>query len=219
MLDKVQIQNNKNRFIDLLKTITREGADIEGLINKLENSDFFIAPASTQYHCSYEGGLCEHSLNVYDQLMRLVDMEYPKFVPDAIGEMREVNTECPFTKETLTIVALLHDMSKMNFYEVSERNTKDENGNWIKVPFIKTRESKERFLYGTHGVNSEYMIGRFIPLSLAESVAIINHMGGKEVGSNGFDGGLSEIFNRYSLLTLLHTADMLATFLIEKMDK
>lgn len=219
MLEKEQIQANKERFINLLKTINRQGADIEGLIDKLEKSDFFVAPASTQYHCSYIGGLCEHSLNVYDQLMKLKDAEYPKMVPDTYGEMMDARNECPFSDETLTIVALLHDISKMNFYEISERNTKDENGNWIKVPFIKTRESKDRFLYGSHGVNSEYMAGRFIPLTLAESVAIINHMGGKEVGSNGFDGGLSEIFNRYSLLTLLHAADMLATFLVEKMDK
>ena len=37
----------------------------------LEASDFFYAPASTRFHGSYAGGLLEHSLNVYDELVRL----------------------------------------------------------------------------------------------------------------------------------------------------
>ena len=60
MLLNEQIIDNKNKFIELIKMIDREGADIDLLIRQLEHSDFFIAPASTKYHGSYEGGLCEH---------------------------------------------------------------------------------------------------------------------------------------------------------------
>ena len=203
MLSKEQIAMNKQAYIDLLKSIKREGADIEGLIKKLETSDFFTAPASTQYHSSYEGGLCDHSLNVYEKLVMLVNNCYPD--------------NNPYSNETLIIVALLHDLSKMNFYEVAERNVKDANGNWTKVPFIKTREAKDRFIYASHGVNSEYMTGRFIPLSIEESAAIIHHMGGKEAGAPVFDGAITEVFNRFSLSILLHTADMLATFIDERL--
>lgn len=57
---------NKDRFLNICKTeIKREG--IEKLIKWLTSSDFFAAPSSTKYHGSYEGGLCEHSLNVYDR--------------------------------------------------------------------------------------------------------------------------------------------------------
>ena len=223
MLTDEQISKNKEKFIQLLKTIDREGSDIDGLIKKLEHSDFFVAPASTQYHCSFKGGLCYHSLNVYHQLMQLIEIEYPKekvIIPNDDPDKEpkiEYKDTCPYSAESLIIISLLHDMSKMNFYEIAERNVKDEKGNWVKVPFIKTRDAKDRFLYSTHGVNSEYMVGTFIPLTLEESVAIINHMGGQEPGAPNMDSGLSQIFNRYPLAILLHSADMLATFFTERM--
>ena len=57
---------NKEKFIEIYNaTITREGAD-KFLEYLLEKTDFFTAPASTRFHGSYEGGLLEHSLNVYE---------------------------------------------------------------------------------------------------------------------------------------------------------
>lgn len=55
---------NKERFIELLRSTKREG--IEKLIDFLEKTDFFTAPASTRFHMSCEEGLLQHSLNVYD---------------------------------------------------------------------------------------------------------------------------------------------------------
>ena len=69
----IQLQQNKKRYIELISSIEREGADIEKLLKKLENSDFFFAPASVKYHSAYEGGLCTHSLGVYDAYMKLID--------------------------------------------------------------------------------------------------------------------------------------------------
>ena len=46
----MDVQNNKMRFIELVKSINREGFDKEQLLYKLENSDFFRAPASAIYH-------------------------------------------------------------------------------------------------------------------------------------------------------------------------
>jgi len=65
----------KEEFIEIFKQyITRDGAD--ALLNYLENkSDFFTAPASARYHGSYEGGLCEHSLNVYHCLVDYLQRE------------------------------------------------------------------------------------------------------------------------------------------------
>ena len=196
MLTEEQILENKNRFINLLQTIKREGADIDGLIKKLETSDFFTAPASTMYHSAYKGGLCQHSLNVYDNLCKLIAIKYPE--------------DCNYNSDNIIITALLHDISKMNFYEVSERNVKDDNGNWTKVPFLKVRDGNSRFLYSTHGVNSEYMVGSFIPLMFEESVAIINHMGNSDETPDQ-----SFIYNKYPLAVLLHSADMIATFFDE----
>ena len=65
----------KEEFIEIFKAnITREGAD--KLLDYLEHkSDFFTAPASARYHGAYEGGLCEHSLNVYHCLVDYLQRE------------------------------------------------------------------------------------------------------------------------------------------------
>lgn len=196
MLTEKEIEDNKEQFISLIRKITREGADLDALVNKLNSSDFFQAPASTTYHSAYAGGLCAHSLNVYNNLKML-------------NESKEMG----LSEDSILITALLHDISKMNYYETAERNVKDAEGRWTKVPYIKTREAKDRFIYAGHGTNSEYIVGRFIPLTLAESVAIINHMGGKDIYSGAMsDANISEIFNRYPLALALHLADMLSTF-------
>ena len=68
----------KEEFVKILREkIKRDG--IEDLINYLEKSDFFTAPASAKYHCDREGGLCEHSLNVYNRLHKIIFDEYGNF--------------------------------------------------------------------------------------------------------------------------------------------
>ena len=66
----------KEQFISIYKQhITREGSDklLEYLASS--KSDFFTAPASTRYHGAYEGGLCEHSMNVYHCLCSYLERE------------------------------------------------------------------------------------------------------------------------------------------------
>ena len=65
----------KEEFIELFKThITRPGS--EALLDYLTNKcDFFTAPASARYHGAHEGGLCEHSLNVYHCLKDYLERE------------------------------------------------------------------------------------------------------------------------------------------------
>ena len=113
----------KERFIEIYnQNITREGADklLDFLLN---GSDFFTAPASTRYHGAHEGGLVEHSLNVYDCLKDM--MERPR--------MKELyGIEYP--EESIAIAGLLHDICKVNFYKTSYRNVKDETGRWQSVP-------------------------------------------------------------------------------------
>ena len=100
MLMDLQIAANKERFISIVNSINRERFNKEQVINKLNNSDFFNAPASTKYHAHYAGGLCEHCLNVYDNLVKIVEMK-----------------GMAIDNDSLKIVALFHDLSKMNFYE------------------------------------------------------------------------------------------------------
>ena len=234
MLTPEQIEKNKLEFIELVRSIHREGMDTEGLIKKLENSDFFVAPASTIYHNAYDGGLCEHSLNVYYTLNKFVNQFFPpsyktetlengtvEYVKNEDGEF--IIETAQYSADTIKIVALFHDFSKMNFYEKTVMNKKiynpagsksDEVGkfDWVAIPGFKVRETKEQFIYGTHGQNSEYMTGTFIPLTLEESVAIINH-------HSSYDNpniNISAIYNKYSLACMLHLADMASTYILEK---
>lgn len=206
------IESNKKTFIDLLRNIKRDGANIEGLISKLESSDFFVAPASTSWHNAIKGGLVDHSLNVYYNLKSLVKNKH----------LEEVIPE-----ETIIVCSLLHDLSKMNFYEKSIRNIKvysdtgskyDNLGrfDWVSEEVYKVVHESKRFQYGNHEENSEFMIRCFIPLTLEESIAILHHHGGK-----GFDStqqNISYIMSKNPLLTLLHAADMISTFVDESMS-
>ena len=198
MLTDEQIEKNKERYLGLIKSISIEGADIDGLVNWLENkSDFFIAPASTKYHCSYKGGLCEHSLNVYDAIVRLAG-SWGYDIPD----------------DSLKVVSLLHDMSKANFYESYFRNVKNEvTGQWEKKPECRVRDEGSRFIYGSHELTAEYMVRTFIPLSVEESVAITHHHAGMSFDSTKED--VAPVYNKYPIAVLLHMADLGSTFLLE----
>jgi hypothetical protein len=207
MLTTEQIEQNKQEFLELISSIEREGADIEKLVTKLCSSDFFTAPASTQFHGSYVGGLCEHSLNVYRNLVSLV------------GCREGLDDEC-YDENTLKIIGLLHDISKMNIYERTSKNEKvykpngtknDVLGNfeWESTLGWKLREN--RFTYGNHEMTSEFIIRQFIPLTIPESVAILHHMGG--MSWDCAKDNIGEIYTQYGLATLIHLADMLAAYI------
>lgn len=219
MLEEIQIQQNKETFLALVNSIEREGVDKERLIRQLEGSDFFDAPASAMYHNAFRGGLCAHSLNVYYTLVNMCRAMYTQV--DENGEVQDY--VCPYSEDTLKIVALFHDFDKMNKYERTVMNKKvysetgskyDEMGkyDWQSVPGYKRKEAKDIFLLGSHGENSVYMTETFFPLSTEEHCAIINHHG-------CFDNpklDITPIFNRYSLACLLHLADMAATYIKER---
>lgn len=209
-LTEQQIQANKNRFLELVNGITREGIDTQRLIAQLNGSDFFEAPASAIYHYSCRGGLCAHCLNVYDWICKLAH--------NAV-EM----TGCePYSEDTLRIVSLFHDFDKMNKYEKSFRNVKvysptgskyDEMGkfDWQSVPGYKRKEDADVFTIGTHGENSVYMTETFIPLSTEEHCAILNHHSVYDNPKLNTTG----IYSKYHLACLLHLADMAATYISE----
>ena len=214
MLSKEQIETNKKTFIDLINSIQRE-FDKEKLINWLtEKSDFFTAPASTKYHSNFEGGLCQHCLNVFYSLEALVNTFASEWKYEE-NENGSSETCVPkYDRDSIIIVGLLHDLSKANYYETYMRNVKNEDtGVWEKVPEYRSIDAHDRFIFGNHEETSEFMVRSFIPLTLEESVAILHHMGGTSHDSSQTD--LSIIYNKYNLACLLHAADMLSTFVLE----
>lgn len=189
---------NKERFISIYnEKITRRGADklLEWLDS--EGSDFFIAPASTRYHGAYEGGLCEHSLHVYDCLCSYLERERVK---------EQYGLE--YTEESIAIASLLHDLCKINLYRVSYRNAKNEQGVWEKVPYY---EYHDMLPYG-HGEKSVYIVSGFMRLSRDEAMAIRWHMGFSGEENTNTIGKALEL---YPLALATHIADMESTFYIE----
>ena len=170
----------KQECINLLKGINREGMD--KLIEFLENSDFFTAPASTRYHGAWEGGLLAHSMKVY--------------------EILKTKTE---DSDSVKIVALLHDICKVNYYKTDFRNVKN-NGVWEQVPYYTVEDT---IPYG-HGEKSVMMISEFIKLTPEEKYAIRWHMGFTE--PKELYGTLGQAYKKYPLALLIFEADLEATY-------
>ena len=177
--------------------IKREGA--AELKNYLLKSDFFRAPASIRYHCAYEGGLCEHSINTYKRLLANVSREY--------GEKWEEK----YSHETVAVCGLIHDVCKIDFYKQDYRNVK-ENGEWIKKPCF----AREELLPFGHGEKSVYIVNSFIRLTREEAMAINWHMGGFDNRVKGGDYSISEAYCKFHLAVLLHVSDLEATYIDEK---
>ena len=194
----------KERFIKIYKeNIRRAGSD--KLLDYLSSDacDFFTAPASTRFHCAYEGGLCEHSLNVYDCLKSYLATERAK---ETFG--------LEFSEESVAIVALLHDLCKINTYKVSSRNVKDDKtGVWSKVPYY---EYNDTLPYG-HGEKSVYIISGFMRLTRDEAMAIRWHMGFSGTEDQKLVGNA---LHMYPLALALMIADCEASsFLEERPEK
>ena len=83
------------------RRIYRPGA--EELLQWLETTNFFDAPASTQGHPVREGGLVEHSVHVYERLRRLYMLEFTD------GEI-----PYPEQDESIAICGLLHNIYMMD---------------------------------------------------------------------------------------------------------
>ena len=192
----------KERFLEIYnKYITREGADklLEYLLSPA--SDFFVAPASSRFHSSYEGGLVDHSINVYECLDSYVKSERYK-----------QNFGFEYTDESIAIVSLLHDLCKVGVYKKGFRNVKDEKGAWQRVD---TFEYDDQLPYG-HGEKSVYIITGFMRLTREEAFAIRYHMG---YSSTEDQRNVAAAFEMFPLAFALHTADSEATYFVEGKNK
>ena len=182
----------KDEFINLLKQTNREG--MEKLLDFLEKSDFYTAPASTRFHGSKENGLLEHSMKVYEILKHKI-------------ENCVIPIETP--KESIIIIGLLHDICKTNFYKVDYRNAKNSLGVWEKVPYYAVEDT---IPFG-HGEKSVMMLTEYIKLTNEEKYAIRWHMGYTEPKELYTTIGLA--YKKYPIALLTHEADLEATYLFD----
>lgn len=196
----------KNEFVKLYKKhIKRRGAD--KLLGYLVDKGFLEAPASTKYHGSYEGGLAEHSVNVMNRLMKKEVLQ-------------------GYTKETIAIVGLLHDVCKVDLYKPQlekEKIAYEYNTKSFPVTVHKAREkqAKRSYVYNTesfpagHGEKSIFLIQRFMNLTDEEILAIRWHMGAFDDAVRGGSRNINAAYKRSKLAVYLHLADMAATYIDE----
>ena len=86
----------------LERNVDRSGA--LDLLDWLEETDFYIAPAGAKHHGAYRGGLLKHSLNV-------------------LYELRGDSSVERIEDESKTVCALLHDVCKIGVYHLGEDGT------------------------------------------------------------------------------------------------
>lgn len=189
IIDNYDNREMKEEFLSLLRSTNREGMD--KLIEFLLKTDFFKAPASTRFHGDYEGGLLEHSMKVYEILKEKVEKSsFPIEV----------------APESIIIIALLHDICKVNFYKVDYRNAKNEFGEWEKVPYYTVEDT---IPYG-HGEKSVMMLTEYIKLTSEEKYCIRWHMGFSE--PKELYTTLGQAYKKYPLGLLVFEADLEATY-------
>lgn len=185
-------------FIELKLKST--GRDVEKLLNYLENGcDFYTSPASTKYHGAYEGGLAEHSVNVLDCMLMLNES-----LNKTYGMPKD-------DENSIILVALLHDLCKVNTYKTKQLWRKDANGKWESY----TGYVREPDLSMGHGGKSVYLANKYVDLTDKESQAIFWHMGAYDKSEYNNYNEMSDAYTKNSLAYKLHTADMVATYVLE----
>ena len=201
----MQNELNRQEFLSIFQRqiASRPGAD--KLLEWLESTDFFTAPASTRFHGAWEGGLLQHSLNVCHRMAELCAQHADRLLPTFGGDAGRLESAA-------ALCGLFHDLCKVDFYKQSTRNVKnEETGKWEKVPFYTVEDSLP---YG-HGEKSVYILSSFLRLSREEAMAIRWHMGGFDDAARGGSFAVAQAFDQHPFALLLHLADMLATHLDE----
>jgi 23S rRNA maturation-related 3'-5' exoribonuclease YhaM len=182
----------KQKIIELLRSTQRPG--IENLINHMEEIGFFTAPCSTQYHLCKEGGLAEHSLNVY---------LYMKNTAAGIGYYDPLTD----SSDSIIITSLLHDLGKAGQYGKPNYVPNYLKGG--KVSEAKPYETNKDLLAVPHEIRSIHIASQFIELTEQESFAILFH--------NGLYGDLKYAYTgkETPLSMLLHFSDMWCSRVVE----
>lgn len=167
-------------FQELLLRIQRAGR--KSLCTFLKDNGFYTAPASAKYHLNHAGGLMQHSYLVY----KLFSEKLERYKYD-------------MDEESVLISALLHDICKINMYELDK-----ESGVYV---------YKDNQLPIGHGEKSVIMIQKHIFLTDEEICCIRWHMGAYKV-SDWRD--FNKAVEMFQSVTLLHTADLEATKILER---
>ena len=175
------------------------------VIEELEKSDFFKAPASSNFHLNCEGGLVEHSLNVCRVAL--------KFREVLLAEREEMRDYLP--KDSVIIASLLHDVCKADIYKAVVKKQKNSFGVWEDVPGYSVDYSNFPLGHGEKSVILLLLWG--LDLSDDEIMAIRWHMSSWDLPfqSNDLKGNYNAAKNKCPLMGLVQAADGMATNFLE----
>ncbi len=190
------LEESKQAYIELLRSTKREG--IENLISYLETkTDFFTAPASTRFHNNFDGGLLLHSLNVYNNFKKLL----------------EIRPDVQVDEENIIIAALCHDLCKANYYTKEERNRKVD-GRWETYEVYSSIKSPS--IPYPHAVRSIRFLRSFISIKHVEELMIYYHMGPFGGEDYEYKNLLQDVNERYPATLIMYMADLMSSYLDEE---
>lgn len=182
------IEEMKTEFFNLVWGLDRKGK--QSLLEWLDESNFYKAPASTRYHLAEAGGLLEHSLNVCNLAL---DINH------SLGS--------PVDRDTIILVSLFHDLGKHNAFNKDYYAEKPllKSG----LPPAQPYEKNKNLVPIPHEVLSIQILNKFIELTEDETWAILHH--------NGMYGDLKYSLQgkETKLQMILHFADMWASRVVE----
>lgn len=202
-MDTFELEMQRDRFLKIFdeQIGDREGKEAlrEWLLS--DGCDFFTAPASTKYHGNYTGGLCEHSLDVYDMAVGLEGLYRDNIRKQYLVLNRPYDRDQ--FMESMAIAALFHDLCKANFYKAKVNGR---NMNYT---------VDEQLPFGGHGSKSVYMLSKYLKdIRDDEAIAINCHMGFSR--SEDKTISIGESFRFSPLAWIIHVADEAATFMLDR---
>ena len=191
------------KFQEMLFSTNREG--IVNVIERLEELDFFKAPASTKFHLSHAGGLLEHSMNVCDMALGLRELMIRK----------KENLQDMLPKDSVIISSLLHDVCKADIYKTTIKKQKNALGIWTPVAGYDVDYSYFPLGHGEKSVI--WILQNGLKLTTDEIIAIRWHMTAWDLPfqSPEMKGNLNAAKERCPLLSLIQAADGLAANILE----
>lgn len=177
-----------------------------GLLTWMNENGFYTMPCSCGHHLSKEGGLAEHSFNVFDTMRNVY-----------YGGCLDGVVSIPI--ESITICGILHDLGKCGDYGKpgyipnmvkDGRPTKDSPEQKYKQSEKKPFEVNKELFPIEHEIRTVKIISKYIELTEEEELAVLWH--------NGLYGNFRYQIQKKEtpLYLLLHSADMWASRVIEK---
>ncbi|MBQ7280233.1 MAG: HD domain-containing protein [Bacteroidales bacterium] len=194
----------KKEILERLDAIDRQG--IDEVMDWLQSSDFFFAPASTAFHGNYEGGLAEHSWNVYTVAMRL----------RAVAVSLNPSIEQQLEPDSIAIATLLHDVCKADIYKEAVKKRQNKFGSWESYKGYNVDYTN--FPLG-HGEKSVIILLRLgLDMTDDEIAAIRWHMTAWDLPFQSAEakGNINAAKDKYPLCSLLQLADGFASSLMEE---